>query len=58
MTTFGSLLPKEALQEIENKTTQYITSITANGQNISLDQDQQNRLYDIIMAALQQIGYN
>lgn len=58
MTTFGALLPKEALQEIENKTTSYITNLTANGQNVSLSQDQQNQLYSLIMAALQQIGYN
>ena len=57
MTTFGSLLPKEALTEIE-KTVNDVINLNVEGNNVQLSAQQQNQLREAIMKALQQIGYN
>lgn len=57
MTTFGSMLPKEALTQIE-KSMSEVLNLNVNGGNVTITEDQQKSLYKIIMDALQQIGYN
>ena len=56
-TTFGSMLPKEALTQIE-KSMSEVLNLNVNGGNIMISEQQQKNLYKIIMDALQQIGYN
>ena len=56
-TTFGSMLPKEALTQIE-KSMSEVLNLNVNGGNVMISEQQQKNLYKIIMDALQQIGYN